>query len=156
MLYSLLLKLAMVAVTAGVVFWIGWTVPQSRIADADTTLNQTTNLETQNESERSAARHHAGPSPVVTPRASQVPVAKPVPAKLDLNRATEQDIEALPGIGPVLAERIVEYRQSRGGFRNVEQLRNVKGIGKKKYERIRALVDVMSSTTPARGAKRAA
>ena len=72
---------------------------------------------------------------------------------LDLNRATEQDLEALPGIGPVLAERIVRYRQSRGAFHEVGQLREVKGIGKKKFDRIRPLVGVMppSSSTPGGG-----
>ena len=61
---------------------------------------------------------------------------------LDLNRATEQDFDALPGIGPKLAERIMEYRQSVGAFHSLDELRDVKGIGKKKFERIRPLVTV--------------
>jgi len=61
---------------------------------------------------------------------------------LDLNRATDQDFDALPGIGPKLAERIMEYRQSVGVFHSLDELRAVKGIGKKKFERIRPLVTV--------------
>ena len=61
---------------------------------------------------------------------------------LDLNQATDQDFDALPGIGPKLAERIMEYRQSVGGFHSLDELRGVKGIGKKKFERIRPLVTV--------------
>jgi competence protein ComEA len=55
----------------------------------------------------------------------------------------------------VLAERIVEYRQARGAFRDVEQLRRVKGIGKKKFERIRSLVGVTPPTVPAKESKKA-
>jgi competence protein ComEA len=69
-----------------------------------------------------------------------------------VNRASQQDFERLPGIGPVLARRIVEYRESRGTFQDIGQLRRVKGIGKKTFERIRAFVAVLPAgiTRPAR------
>jgi competence protein ComEA len=69
-----------------------------------------------------------------------------------VNRAKQQDFERLPGIGPVLARRIVEYRESRGAFQDIEQLRRVKGIGKKTFEGIRAFVTVPPTgvTRPAR------
>jgi competence protein ComEA len=69
-----------------------------------------------------------------------------------LNRATEQELERLPGIGRVLAARIVEYRVAQGTFSDIEQLRHVKGIGKKKFEQIRAVVTVVPSgvSKPAR------
>jgi competence protein ComEA len=49
--------------------------------------------------------------------------------KIDLNRATAGDLDALPGIGPVLAARIVDYRDANGPFRSVDQLDDVPGIG---------------------------
>src|SRR3954452_134832 len=49
--------------------------------------------------------------------------------RVDLNRATAADLDALPGIGPVLAQRIVDYREAHGPFRNVDQLDDVPGIG---------------------------
>ncbi len=52
---------------------------------------------------------------------------------LDLNTATSQQLEQLPGVGEVLARRITEYRDSHGGFRDIEQLREVSGIGERKY-----------------------
>lgn len=153
MLYSLLIKLCMLGMTLGVVLWIGWSVPQSRYTGAE----RPPDTNSPQESIRSTAPF-AVPEAAVSPVQPQVvPPAsnRSVEQKLDLNRATEQDFEALPGIGPVLAERIVEYRQARGAFRNVEQLRLVKGIGKKKFERIRSLIGVTSPTVPTKESKKA-
>jgi len=55
---------------------------------------------------------------------------------LDINTASEQDLQSLPGIGAVLAQRIVAYRQAKGGFSVVEELMNVEGIGEKRMEEI--------------------
>ncbi len=52
---------------------------------------------------------------------------------VDLNTATVADLDALPGIGPVLAQRIVDWRTEQGPFASVEQLREVTGIGEAKY-----------------------
>jgi len=61
---------------------------------------------------------------------------------LDLNAATPEDLEALPGVGPVLAQRIVQYRQTQGPFRKIEDLLAVHGMGKKKLTQLRPLVMV--------------
>jgi len=53
---------------------------------------------------------------------------------LDLNRVTVEDLCLISGIGEALAREIVTYRERRGGFRSVEELKNVKGIGEKKYQ----------------------
>lgn len=55
---------------------------------------------------------------------------------LDLQRASAEDLEVVPGIGPKLAARIVEDRARRGGFRSVEDLQRVKGIGPKLSARL--------------------
>lgn len=62
--------------------------------------------------------------------------------RLDLNRATLAELQQLPGIGPVLAQRIVETREQQGRFASPEDLRRVPGIGPKKFEAIRNLVTV--------------
>lgn len=59
------------------------------------------------------------------------------PEPVNLNRATTEQLDALPGISPAVAQRIVEYRTSRGYFSSVEQLDSVKGIGPKLLEKIR-------------------
>lgn len=56
---------------------------------------------------------------------------------LDLNRATAADLEAVPGLGPVLARRLVQYREEQGPFRNLEQLLDISGIGAAKLAQIR-------------------
>jgi competence protein ComEA len=61
---------------------------------------------------------------------------------LDLNRVTTEDLCLISGIGESLAQEIVTYRERRKGFRSVEELRNVKGIGEKKYETFRPFLSV--------------
>jgi comEA protein len=61
---------------------------------------------------------------------------------LNLNRAGYFDLQTLPGIGPVLAERILAYRDSAGAFESVEELLKVKGIGDKKLAVIRDRITV--------------
>jgi len=56
---------------------------------------------------------------------------------VQVNQATVLEWTDLPGIGPVLAQRIVRLRAARGGFQSLEELRLVKGVGKKKLGRIR-------------------
>jgi competence protein ComEA len=65
--------------------------------------------------------------------------AQPV-GKVNINSATAQQLESLPGVGPKLAARIVEYRQKAGGFKSAQELMNVKGIGEKNFEKIQAHV----------------
>jgi competence protein ComEA len=66
---------------------------------------------------------------------------KPPAEKIDLNRATPEQLKALPGIGPTLAGRIVEARRNRP-FRSVDELRKIKGIGAKTLTRLRPHVTV--------------
>ncbi|TMS00107.1 ComEA family DNA-binding protein [Nonomuraea basaltis] len=63
------------------------------------------------------------------PAAPGSPVTDPAGAVIDLNSATAEQLEQLPGVGEVLAARIIEFRDSHGGFTSVDQLREVSGIG---------------------------
>ncbi len=62
--------------------------------------------------------------------------------RIDLNTADQPALESLPGIGPRTAELIVEYRIKTGGFKKVEELMNVKGIGERTFLRLRELVRI--------------
>ena len=61
-------------------------------------------------------------------------------AKLSLASATVDQLDGLDGIGPTLAQRILRWRDAHGGFESVEQLREVEGIGEKRFESLRAAV----------------
>lgn len=63
-------------------------------------------------------------------------------AVVNLNTATAAQIATLPGIGEKAAQRIIEYRDKNGGFKKVEELMNVKGIGEKSFLKLKALVTV--------------
>ena len=68
---------------------------------------------------------------------------KPAPtAKVNINTASVEQLTALPGVGPKLAARIVEYRQKSGTFRSTQELMNVKGVGEKNYAKIEAWLSV--------------
>jgi competence protein ComEA len=63
-------------------------------------------------------------------------------AKVDLNTATVEQLTVLPGVGPTLAARIVEYRQKSGGFHSAEELLNVRGIGERNFKKIEGRLTV--------------
>ncbi|PZG17003.1 competence protein ComEA [Micromonospora craterilacus] len=87
--------------------------------------------------------------PAPTPAAGAPPGAGPVAGadpgtggRVNLNTATATQLETLPGVGPVLAQRIIEHRDRHGGFRSVSDLRQVNGIGDARYEQLKDLVTV--------------
>ena len=66
------------------------------------------------------------------------PAAPPgEPGKISINAADKSELEKLPGIGPVLAQRIVDYRNANGLFRDIGDLKKVTGIGDSKYNQIK-------------------
>ncbi|MEU0567070.1 ComEA family DNA-binding protein [Nonomuraea sp. NPDC005983] len=78
--------------------------------------------------------------PASAPAVAGLP--SPESAILDLNAATPDQLEQLPGVGEVLAARIVDFRTAHGGFASIEQLREVSGIGPRKYDEIKTKVRV--------------
>jgi competence protein ComEA len=75
-------------------------------------------------------------------------IAEAPATAIDINQATVEDFSNLPGVGPKLARRIVAFREKHGPFRRVEDLLAIRGIGHKKWKKIRSYLRVGS------GAKR--
>jgi len=137
MLRSFLIKLAMLGATVALVLRMGWPAgdrqpeaPEPVTVPPPVVQAQAAPAEVPEEATK-AARGNA--------RARR-------PSLLDLNRATPQDLEGLPGVGPVLARRIVQWRHDHGRFRSVEDLNAVKGIGDRKLGSLRRLVTVGPAT----------
>jgi comEA protein len=84
-------------------------------------------------------------------RPSTEKAAKPTAASpVNLNTASSAELQGLPGVGPSMAGRILEYRQKNGGFKKIEDLMNVKGIGEKSFLKLKPLVTVTPAKTTER------
>ncbi len=61
---------------------------------------------------------------------------------VNINTASASELDSLPGIGPTYAERIIEYRESNGGFSSIDELKNIKGIGDKTFDKLKNSVTI--------------
>ena len=95
-----------------------------------------------------------------TAAAAQEKAAKPKPAAaastnpINLNTATLADLQGLPGVGAATAKLIVEHREKNGGFKKVEELMNIKGIGEKSFLKLKPMLTVTPPKQDAKGGGR--
>lgn len=177
MMQSLLIKAAMLAVTLGSLIWIASVTPVTKVMPGQPQLlakHPVATVSSPPPVEVSPARPamaQANPPGTLSRRPVAMPIEESAPAsapaseqvtahspltrqagarQVDLNHATLSDLEALPGIGPKLAQRVIEHRDEKGPFRSVDDLRHVKGIGRKKFDRLRPHVLVTNTRSLAR------
>jgi competence ComEA-like helix-hairpin-helix protein len=148
---SLLLKLAFLATGLCFVYWVGW--PQPSLSPVAPLENPGVHP---SHTPLSGSADHPDEVVSVAPLSGK-DVVQPLQAvvegepgqlgevaafTVDLNDGTSAELEYLPGIGPVLAGRIVAHRTSHGAFRRVEDLVLVPGIGEKRFQQLRPFIGV--------------
>jgi len=150
MISSLLLKLGMLALTVSIVFWIIW-APQKNPHHVSgfTAERQVAPVPATGPDNRVGQASRQPGCSSQEPNSEIIALAKPsstpIGPLLDLNQAKAGELEALPGIGAVLAQRVIAFRESLGEFRKIEDLCKVKGIGAKKFDQLKLLVTVSTS-----------
>ncbi|MBI2057729.1 MAG: helix-hairpin-helix domain-containing protein [Candidatus Yanofskybacteria bacterium] len=73
-----------------------------------------------------------------TPAPTAIPTVTPEQsAKININTASSQELEKITGVGPVIAQRIIDYRNKNGPFQKIEDIKNVNGIGDLKFEKMK-------------------
>jgi len=144
MIRSILIKLSLLMATIGTLFVLGW--PWEETADHQPGRGQEIGGEADTLSV-SIRADGAAISPEGFLRA-EVPLEHSVndpgrgsiESRVDINHSTAPELEALPGIGPILAQRIIETRKMVGAFHSPEELGEVRGLGSKRIERLRPLL----------------
>jgi comEA protein len=90
-----------------------------------------------------AAAAQQAKSPAPASKSSRASKAAPAPTSpINLNTATQAQLESLPGVGPKAAQRVIEYRKQNGNFKKVEDLMNVKGFGEKTFLKLKPMLTV--------------
>ena len=140
MIQSFAMKAGMLLATVLLMTWIGWPTPHEPVSVGDVVSAEGDSQQAVLPREKTRivaqpAQRPASPIPTVGRLQEKQ-------GKLDLNRATAEELQGLPGIGPVLAQRVIAQRTTHGPFHTVDDLRDVKGIGKKRMDQLRPLVTV--------------
>jgi competence protein ComEA len=113
-------------------------------ADVDTYLNRAAILKDQDKIvvyKKGAEGENIGASPIIFNSPSNSGITSGS-GKINLNTATLEQLDSLSGIGPSKARAIIDYRNSQGGFKSIEELMNVKGIGQATFDKIKDQIDL--------------
>jgi competence protein ComEA len=95
-----------------------------------------------------AAQQAKTPAATATAKPSRAAKSTVPTSPVNLNTATQAQLEALPGVGPKAAQRILDYRKQNGSFKKIEDLMNVKGFGEKTFLKLKPMLTVGEKAAP--------
>ena len=105
--------------------------------------DQTSNTQTEVQGQVAGASSNSTTQPASPAGgSSSSSAAKPVSGTVNLNTASLSELDSLTGIGPVYAQRIIDYRNEKGGFKSIDEVKNVKGIGEKTFEKFKGNIGI--------------
>lgn len=114
---------------------------EDRISDLENQKTELTSNQSQSATSQTATVTSDQTSGTVA-GASASSTSQPVSGKININTASVTELDSLPGIGPVYAGRIIDYRNANGGFKSPEEIMKVKGIGTKTFEKFRDRITI--------------
>jgi comEA protein len=139
---------ASIAIGAFILFFPGFHHPvktddSAKVAQLEQTVSQLTDRV--NELSRDQAA--TGTSGTVTGVSnadsnSQASTPATTGTMVNLNTASAQELDSLPGIGPTYAQRIIDYRQQHNGFKSITEIKNIKGIGDKTFDKLKDRISI--------------
>ena len=109
---------------------------------ANNVTTETTRVETTTAPPADSGEVAGAETPAKVPKKSTSTKSATPVGKINLNTASASQLDALPGIGPAYAGRIIDYRNANGGFKTIEEVQNVKGIGPKTFEKMREMISI--------------
>jgi competence protein ComEA len=131
--------IAIILVGSGLIFWDKFSQNKVKLENAEIMVLREQNELLRKQLSQNAQKQIAGAQTQAISSASNI---SNISNKININTATAAELDKLPGIGPARANDIINYRQAHNGFKTIEELKNIKGIGDKSFESLKDLVTV--------------
>lgn len=114
---------------------------ENKVAELEKSKTELISNQSQSTADQPVAET-GNPSSGTVAGASTNSTSQPISGKININTAIAAELDTLPGIGPAYAGRIIDYRNANGGFKSLEEVMNVKGIGQKTFDKFKDKISI--------------